>query len=175
MDDQQKTELVEATEMKLLSGSAHEYVVNFRNRFLTYFALPLFLLFIALALTVSWLVFVPVRSEHAITLNQNKAAQLNVQLTPAVKQFVQKNYNRIAKASIDYRQSDGTEVNLDCEVTQNGKVELSNRLADFASKQPVNATLVLFIDEERFIFKLLDELAKNLKVKKPASIEPDQP
>ena len=37
--------------------------------------------------------------------------------------------------------------------------------------QVYNATLVMFKSDERFLFKLLDELAKNIQIKRPDSEE----
>lgn len=174
MDTEKKNEIAQVADVKLLSGRAHEYVVNFRNRFLTYFALPLFLLFIALALVISWMVYVPARSEYLITLD-NTHGQTNIQLKPKTVKYLQFNADKVKTAHIMYTRSNGTLTQFSVNITHTGSIEINGPTPELNVNGSIEATLVLFINEDRFIFKLLDELAKNLKVKKPASIEPDRP
>ena len=176
MEDEQTNEIAQVADMKLLSNRAHEYVVNFRNRFLTYFALPLFLLFILLALVVSWTVYVPTRSEHTVTIiKESSGAKLGLRLSPEAQQFVDLKADRVQKAQISYITKDGSLNQLDCEVTVNGDVLIENKSADLYSENPLSATLVLYVAEDRFIHKLLDELAKNLKIKKPPVTQANHP
>lgn len=176
MENEQANEVVEVADMKLLSGRAHEYVVNFRNRFLTYFALPLFLLFILLALAVSWTVYVPTRSEHAVTiLKASSGTALRLKLGPEAQQLIDRKADKVQKSQVTYLTNRGSLNQLDCQVTMNGSVLIENAPTDWYSEGPVTATLVLYIAEDRFIHKLLDELAKNLKVKKPPVTQANQP
>lgn len=149
--------------MKVLSGRAHEYVVNFRNKFLTYLALPLFLLFIALALAVSWAVFVPVRSEHPIMLS---AAGLEFSID--TERFLESKSEKLKSAHVLYTGDDGSIVQLECSVNKNGIPSLTEIPTELQAGGSVEAKMVVFANEDRFLFKLLDELAKNLKVKKPS-------
>ncbi|GAB5527542.1 MAG: hypothetical protein Roseis2KO_54140 [Roseivirga sp.] len=167
MENEQHSQTSEVADMKVLSGRAHEYVVNFRNRFLTYFALPLFLLFIALALFISWLVLVPARSEYATTIMNEAGKQPVLVLSEETVSFIQLHADKIESAHLSYA-ADGTIRQIDCAVNESGEVLIKELPAEWKEKQEITkATLVLFTKEERFLFKLLDELAKNLKVKKP--------
>lgn len=176
MENEQTNEIAEVADMKLLSNRAHEYVVNFRNRFLTYFALPLFLLFILLALVVSWTVYVPTRSEHAVSIvRESSSTELSLRLSPETQGLIDLKADMVQKAHVSYISEDRSMNQLDCQVTMNGDVLIENKPADWYSEAPVSADLVLYVAEDRFIHKLLDELAKNLKIKKPPVTEARQP
>lgn len=162
MENTSDNQIADVADMKLLSGKAHEYVVNFRHRFLTYFALPLFLLFIALSLAISWLVFVPARSEHSIRLDANELI-----LQKETELYLQSKNETLKSAHVNYILDNGSVVRLDCRVTDSGKLKLTELPRHVKAGSPIEATLVVFANEDRFLFKLLDELAKNLKVKKP--------
>ncbi len=167
MENEQHSQTSQVADMKVLSGRAHEYVVNFRNKFLTYFALPLFLLFIALALTISCMVFVPARSEHATTIVHKAGKAPAIVLNQETAVFIQQHADKIESAHLTYN-SGGILEQIDCEVTGIGELKIKEIPAAWKEKQEtVKATLVLFTKQDRFLFKLLDELAKNLKVKKP--------
>lgn len=159
---EQHKETSQVADMTVLSGRAHEYVVNFRNKFLTYFALPLFLLFIALALGISWIVFVPARSEHPIMLSKAR-----LELPGNTKRYLESKAEKIRSAHINYDRDDGSTIQLECSVSNNGKLSLTELPGNLQAGSSIEATLVIFADEDRFLFKLVDELAKNLKLRKP--------
>ncbi len=162
MENTQDNQIADVADMKLLSGRAHEYVVNFRHRFLTYFALPLFLLFLSLALAISWMVLVPARSEYTVTLDKE-----GINIPEEIALYLQSKSKEIKSVQLLYPLDNGLVAELDCGFTDNGQVILTEQPDTPLPDSTIEATLVIFANEDRFLFKLLDELAKNLKVKKP--------
>lgn len=167
MEDQQENKAAEVPKMKVLSAREHEYVVNFRNRFLTFFALPLFLVFLALALLVSWLVHVPLQQDYAISMEVNSQNEVRFNLPPTTQQKLMEIAEAIESSKVVYALADGTSQEIDCKIAIDGTIDTFLTPQLLASGVPEEATLVIVSSEQRFLFKLLDELGKNIGVRKP--------
>lgn len=168
MENKKRTNQVTEAGMEVLSGRAHEYVVNFRHRFLTYFALPLFLLFIAITLLISYTVYVPVRSEYAVTLRPDwNTGVVKVVAETSVKETIKRKAMLVESAFMEYPLPDGSTVRLDCQVGPGGELSADLPTGQDFTHGSLEGALIIYANEERFLFRLLEELAKNIRIKKP--------
>ena len=171
MKEEEKEKIKRDLDKKLLSGREYEYVVSFRHRFLTYLALPLFLLFIAAWLMISYTVRVPERIEKEVEVFYSLNDQ-QWQLSLA-NETANSLASQVALADDLLIALPGEE-----EMAITAKIQGSTIIPDiklssdsWQTDQVYNATLVMFKSDERFLFKLLDELAKNIQIKRPDSEE----
>ena len=169
MKEEEKEEIKRDIDKRLLSGRESEYVVSFKHRFLTYLALPLFVLFITGWVIVSWTVKVPERSELEVELFYSPTSG-NWQFSldePTVAQLK----SELALITESYLSlPDGKTITLD--LTDDTFPPIIESVPnDWDRSQVYAASLITYVEKDRFLVKLWDELGKGIQLKRPPSEE----
>lgn len=162
-----------AENTSILSGKAYEYVVSFRHRFLTYFALPLYLAFLALALTVSHFVRVPTIHEYPVMI---EVRQNDSDLKLRFQEDAQSTFGQANRGE---PQAELMIIGPDQQMSVKGRINaeglfhsqhaLTKPELEMLETQDYRLTLRVYTREARFLQKLIEEVLTNIQIKKPES------
>jgi len=161
----------ETASTQLLANKEYEYVINFRHRFLTYYALPLFVLFLSVAGLISSYIRVPEVSTYPISMDiRNETIYIAFQGTlESAKEISLLAKETSLAAHIRYSRDEKAMI-IEGTLFANGEFRTNTSAAKWPTAGPdeVSAELVVTTKGDRLFNKLVFEVIENMGIKKPA-------
>lgn len=171
--EEQKTNTAEETaSTKLLANKEYEYVINFRHRFLTYYALPLFVLFLTMAGLISYFVRVPEARAYPISLDvENETIHITFKENSETADGQSSLANQASLKAIIRYSANGKALTLEGTLDPNGVFRTNTKPTEWPTPgldEEEPAELVVTTIGDRLFNKLVSEVIENMGIKKPA-------